>query len=182
MSPTGNSKKRFNKQKSIMNNGELFKMICGAGNEDADEVYKLCLVYTLAGAKAIDMSANIDVVKSAVNGVEDAEALLGKYKLKNYTRPYLTVSIGMPGDHHVRKAKIIENDELLADKTQAIIANDIQEEGIVPERWIFITVEEAYIHCSKHIPHLKKLDKKIHWGTDKETHKGGDFFKAEICE
>jgi ferredoxin len=92
-----------------MNNGELFKMICGAGNEDADEVYKLCLVYTLAGAKAIDMSANLDVVKSAVNGVEDAEALLGKYKLKNYTRPYLTVSIGMPGDHHVRKAKIIEN-------------------------------------------------------------------------
>ena len=92
-----------------MNNGELFKMICGAGNEDPDEVYKLCLVYTLAGAKAIDMSANIDVVKSAVNGVEDAEALLGKYKLKNYIRPYLTVSIGMPGDHHVRKAKIIEN-------------------------------------------------------------------------
>ena len=109
MSPIGNSKKRFIEQKSIMNNGELFKMICGAGNEDADEVYKLCLVYTLAGAKAIDMSANIDVVKSAVNGVEDAEALLGKYKLKNYTRPYLTVSIGMPGDHHVRKAKIIEN-------------------------------------------------------------------------
>ena len=109
MSPIGNSKKRFIEQKSIMNNGELFKMICGAGNEDADEVYKLCLVYTLAGAKAIDMSANLDVVKSAVNGVEDAEALLGKYKLKNYTRPYLTVSIGMPGDHHVRKAKIIEN-------------------------------------------------------------------------
>ena len=109
MSLIGNSKKRFNTQKSIMNNGELFKMICGAGNEDADEVYKLCLVYTLAGAKAIDMSANLDVVKSAVNGVEDAEALLGKYKLKNYTRPYLTVSIGMPGDHHVRKAKIIEN-------------------------------------------------------------------------
>ena len=56
------------------------------------------------------------------------------------------------------------------------------KEGIVPERWIFITVEEAYIHCSKHIPHLKKLDKKIHWGTDKETHKGGDFFKAETCD
>ena len=108
MSHTGNSKKRFITQKSIMNNGELFKMICGAGNEDPNEVYKLCLVYTLAGANAIDMSANLDVVKSAVNGVKDAEALLGKYKLKNYTRPYLTVSIGMPGDHHVRKAKIIK--------------------------------------------------------------------------
>ena len=57
-----------------------------------------------------------------------------------------------------------------------------KEEGTAPERWILITVEEAYIHCSKHIPHLKKLDKKIHWGTDKETHKGGDFFKAETCD
>ena len=56
------------------------------------------------------------------------------------------------------------------------------KEGAVPERWIFITVEEAYIHCSKHIPHLKKLDKKIHWETDKETHKGEDFFKAKTCD
>ena len=86
------------------------------------------------------------------------------------------------GLHVNGKAKIIENDELLADKTQACVANSIQEEGVAPERWIFITVEEAYIHCSKHIPHLKKLNKKIHWGTDKETHKGGDFFKAETCD
>ena len=86
------------------------------------------------------------------------------------------------GLHVNGKAKIIENDELLAGKAQAVFANDVWEEGIVPERWISITVEEAYIHCSKHIPHLKKLDKKIHWGTDKGTHKGGDFFKAETCE
>ena len=84
------------------------------------------------------------------------------------------------GLHVNGKAKIIENDELLADKTQTSVTNDTQEEGVVvPERWILITVEEAYIHCSKHIPHLNKLDKKIHWGTDKEAHKGGDFFKAE---
>ena len=83
------------------------------------------------------------------------------------------------GLHVNGKAKIVENDELLADKTQTSVANDTQKEGVVPERWIFITVEEAYIHCSKHIPRLKKLDKKIHWGTDKETYKGGDFFKAE---
>ena len=86
------------------------------------------------------------------------------------------------GLHVNGKAKIVENDELLADKTQASVANSIQEEGVAPERWIFITVEEAYIHCSKHIPHLKKLDKKIHWGTDKEAHKGGDFFKTEPCD
>ena len=77
------------------------------------------------------------------------------------------------GLHVNGKAKIVENDELLADETWTSIANDTQKEGAVSERWIFITVEEAYIHCSKHIPHLKKLDKKNHWGTDKETHKGG---------
>ena len=69
------------------------------------------------------------------------------------------------GLHVNGKAKIVENDELLADKTQASVANSSQEEGVAPERWIFITVEEAYIHCSKHIPHLQKLGKKIHWGT-----------------
>ena len=86
------------------------------------------------------------------------------------------------GLHVNGEAKIVENDELLANTTQSSIANDIQEEGTTPERCIFITVEEAYIHYSKHIPHLKKLDKRIHWGTDKEAHKGGDFFKAETCD
>ena len=43
-------------------------------------------------------------------------------------------------------------------------------------------VEEAYIHCSKHIPKLKKQDKIIHWGTDDEKLKGGDFFKTKGCD
>ena len=33
-----------------------------------------------------------------------------------------------------------------------------------------------------HTSEEEKLDKKIHWGTDKEVHKGGDFFKAETCD
>ena len=110
MNRTGsNMQDRFELQKSIMEDGKLFKLICGAGNEDAEEVYKLCLVYTLAGTNAIDMSANVEVVRSAVEGVNAAEELLEKYNLKNYVRPYLTVSIGMPGDHHVRKAKILND-------------------------------------------------------------------------
>lgn len=46
------------------------------------------------------------------------------------------------------------------------------------EAWIVIDVEEAYIHCSKHVPLLKQLDKQIAWGTDDESAKGGDFFKV----
>ena len=108
MRPTGKSTQRFGLQKKIMDDGNLFKLICGAGNEDKEEVYKLCFLYTLAGANAIDMSATTEVVEYAIKGVNDAEKIVEKY-LKNYVRPYLTVSIGMPGDHHVRKAKIISD-------------------------------------------------------------------------
>ncbi len=37
-------------------------------------------------------------------------------------------------------------------------------------------VHEAYIHCSKHIPLLSKLDKRVDWGTDDSVRKGGDYF------
>ena len=42
--------------------------------------------------------------------------------------------------------------------------------------WVEVAVEEAYIHCAKHIPLLARGDKEIHWGTDDEAQKGGDFF------
>jgi predicted pyridoxine 5'-phosphate oxidase superfamily flavin-nucleotide-binding protein len=48
--------------------------------------------------------------------------------------------------------------------------------GRRPERWVWVTVDEAYIHCSKHIPWLEKRDKKIYWGTDDARAKGGDHF------
>ena len=47
--------------------------------------------------------------------------------------------------------------------------------------WVEVAVEEAYIHCAKHIPHLQKVP--LHgpgrsWGTDDFKRKGGDFFEA----
>jgi uncharacterized protein len=47
------------------------------------------------------------------------------------------------------------------------------------EQWVVVHVEEAYIHCSKHIPLVAKLDKDIHWATDDNVRKGGDYFKAK---
>ncbi|MCE3224657.1 MAG: uncharacterized protein K0S58_2837 [Nitrospira sp.] len=47
------------------------------------------------------------------------------------------------------------------------------------EAWVTIGVEEAYIHCSKHVPLLQRLDKHIAWGTDDERLKGGNFFKVK---
>jgi hypothetical protein len=46
---------------------------------------------------------------------------------------------------------------------------------------MLVAVEEAHIHCSKHVPLLQKLRKDIHWGTDNKPDKGGDAFKAKTC-
>ncbi|MFJ4777624.1 pyridoxamine 5'-phosphate oxidase family protein [Streptomyces sp. NPDC088762] len=47
--------------------------------------------------------------------------------------------------------------------------------------WVQVFVEEAYIHCAKHIPHLQKVPLQgagRAWGTDDHKRKGGDFFGA----
>lgn len=45
------------------------------------------------------------------------------------------------------------------------------------ERWVIIEIDEAYIHCSKHVPKLEKKNKKIIWGTDNKKEKSVNFFK-----
>jgi predicted pyridoxine 5'-phosphate oxidase superfamily flavin-nucleotide-binding protein len=87
------------------------------------------------------------------------------------------------GLHVNGKASVVDNEALLArlDVTPAMVTATQTSGGHCPELWIFIEVEEAYIHCSKHIPFLRKLDKDIHWSTDDERHKGGDAFKAKAC-
>lgn len=50
--------------------------------------------------------------------------------------------------------------------------------GRRPVVWVETEVEEAYIHCSKHIPRLMKapLLRRRAWGTDNFRRKGGDYF------
>jgi truncated hemoglobin YjbI len=84
------------------------------------------------------------------------------------------------GLHVNGKVRIVGNKELLEyrDKLSADVLEEIHQEGKkCPERWVMVEVEEAYIQCSKHIPLMKKLDKKIEWGTDDIVAKGGDYFQ-----
>jgi hypothetical protein len=88
------------------------------------------------------------------------------------------------GLHVNGKSKIIENDELAeyVELSKELKVDAQIKRSRRPERWVLIEVEEAYIHCSKHIPLLQQLDKEIHWGTDNESFKGGDFFKVKNPE
>jgi uncharacterized protein len=53
------------------------------------------------------------------------------------------------------------------------------DRGRTPERWVVVEIEEAYIHCRKHIPHLQPVERTRDWGTDDVRRKGGDYFGAK---
>ncbi len=90
---------------------------------------------------------------------------------------FLETTIGL---HVNGTATILENEQLLKRDglPGAVLAATEVEGGRHPDRWVEVSVEEAYIHCSKHVPRLAKVDKEIHWGSDDESCKGGDFFSA----
>ncbi len=85
------------------------------------------------------------------------------------------------GLHVNGRARIVTGDELLQlpDLPSGLLEAARAKGGRRPEAWIVVEVEEAYIHCSKHVSLMKRLDKHIAWGTDDEASKGGDFFKVK---
>lgn len=79
--------------KELLEAGKCFKLVCGAGNEDALEVEKLVALYSKAGCKFFDVSAKPEIIDAAKSGLQDREG-------------YICVSVGIKGDPHVRKARI----------------------------------------------------------------------------
>ena len=100
---------RFGLYKDLLNSSNYFKLVCGAGNEDQDEVEYLAFVYTLAGCSGFDVSANPRIVKSAKKGINAALEKANEFDIYIPFVPFITVSVGMPGDHHVRKAIITDD-------------------------------------------------------------------------
>jgi uncharacterized protein len=65
---------------------------------------------------------------------------------------------------------------------QVVEADDQSGKRPRVERWVEVRVQEAYIHCRKHLPHLVKADGDGRaWGTDDARAKGGEYFGAS-CE
>ncbi len=100
---------RFGLYKDLLDSSNYFKLVCGAGNEDQNEVEYLAYVYTLAGCSGFDVSASPKIVKSAKKGINAALEKASQLDVSIPFAPFITVSVGMPGDHHVRKAIITDN-------------------------------------------------------------------------
>lgn len=77
----------------LFDDGKCFKLVCGAGNEDAQEVEKLVALYSQAGCKFFDLSAKPEIIEASKRGLQGREG-------------YLCVSVGIKGDPHIRKAQI----------------------------------------------------------------------------
>lgn len=76
----------------LLKSKQCFKLVCGAGNEDAVEVERLVALYSAAGCKFFDLSAKPEIVEAAKRGLRSDAALC--------------VSVGIKGDPHVNKANI----------------------------------------------------------------------------
>ena len=48
--------------------------------------------------------------------------------------------------------------------------------GRLVEQWVFVTIEEAYIHCSKNVPRFHPVPRNISWGTADATLKSDQYF------
>ncbi len=81
----------------VLNDKRCFKLVCGAGNEDATEVEKLVTLYSKAGCNFFDLCAKPEIVTAAKHGIERSGITKDRY---------LCCSVGIKGDPHVSKAFI----------------------------------------------------------------------------
>lgn len=82
--------------KELLETKHCFKLVCGAGNEDVEEIKRLVYVYAIAGCRFFDLSANEEVIAAAREALETAKVY----------DAYLCVSVGIKNDPHVKKAII----------------------------------------------------------------------------
>ena len=83
--------------KDLLESKKCFKLVCGAGNEDAAEVEKLVTIYSKADCNFFDVCAKPEIVDAAKKGLENAGITEDRY---------LCVSVGIAGDPHITKAVI----------------------------------------------------------------------------
>lgn len=127
----------------ILKSNKCFKLVCGAGNEDIEEVEKLVYLYSKAGCNIFDLSANKDVIQAAKRGLKRSGITEDRY---------LCVSLGIAGDPHINKAEINENKCTKCDRCknicpQSAITEDARSNYVKSKRCI------GCGRCEKVCPH-----------------------------
>ena len=92
----------------------MFKLVCGAGNEDCESVKRLVYVYAKAGCKLFDISARKEILNAAKEGRDLSKAKGIKF----------CVSVGIKGDPHILKAEILKDKCIKCEKCALSCPND----------------------------------------------------------
>ncbi len=122
--------------KDILDSKKAFKLVCGAGNEDAVEVEKLVTIYSLAGCNFFDVCAKPEIVDAAKCGLERAGIKDDRY---------LCVSVGIDGDPHITKA-VIDKDKCIGCGNCRSVC---PHEAIIPAANQFEVKNERCIGCGQ---------------------------------
>ena len=101
--------------KDLLDKKQCFKLVCGAGNEDAEEVERLVTIYSKAGCPFFDVCAKPEIVDAAKRGLERAGIKEDRY---------LCVSVGIDGDPHITKAVIDKDKCVKCGKCKLICPHD----------------------------------------------------------
>ena len=125
--------------KELLNTKKCFKLVCGAGNEDANEVEKLVALYSSAGCKFFDLSAKPQIVDSAKRGLNGREG-------------YLCVSVGIKGDPHIRKAQINPEQCIHCHKCEEICPQNSIYDGLLS-----ICTARGHLSEEKMIERINKM-------------------------
>lgn len=99
----------------LLEKRKCFKLVCGAGNEDVNEVEKLVTIYSKAGCPFFDVSANPEIVDAAKRGLKNSGITKNRY---------ICVSVGISGDPHITKAVIDQNKCKKCGKCKLICPHD----------------------------------------------------------
>lgn len=98
---------------------KCFKLVCGAGNEDAIEVEKLVTLYSKAGCNFFDLCAKPEIVDAAKRGLKRAGITEDRY---------LCCSVGIKGDPHVSKALVNSSACVKCGKCKTVCLQNALEE------------------------------------------------------
>ena len=97
----------------------MFKLVCGAGNEDCESVKRLVYTYAKAGCRFFDLSARKEILESAKNAL----------KLAEVDDAMLCVSVGIKGDPHLQRLTLM---------TQNVLSVEIVLEIVLMMRFIHL--------------------------------------------
>jgi len=86
--------------KQLLEQKKCFKLICGAGNENLDEVEKLVALYAKAGCRFFDLCASEEVLEAAQKGLD---RVLSK---EEQAECNFCLSVGIKNEPHLNKARI----------------------------------------------------------------------------